>query len=285
MPFVKGRCPKCGKLLAVDDSKKVEVCQFCGGTFVVNESIGKTNGGDGVNAVRINDELIGSIEKGCITTKNKKKSIKIVSIVVCICFVIVLVFLGLTHANLKQIFVQNTTTEKENAVVVYPDDEFTQNVAENDNTIKEEYCEFTDVESNSILSDIYDNGGINEYGPHNVLDSSLTTCWAEGDSGSGQGCYIKLYGDEIVTVNKIEIVNGYSKSEELFYKNNRVKELRISFSDGTEKNIILSGEFSEQPNHIILDEPIQTTYIKFEIISVYKGNLYDDTCISEIVVS
>ncbi len=160
----------------------------------------------------------------------------------------------------------------------------TDDFLENNDTIAIENIEFIDYETNSILSDIYDSGELNKYGPRNVIDFSDSTCWAEGESGFGQGCFIKLYCDE-VAVSEIYITNGYCKSKEIFYKNNRVKEMKISFSDGTEKNVVLSSEYGEHPDHIVLDKPIETTYIKFEIVSVYEGSAYDDTCISEIAVS
>lgn len=39
MPFVQAKCPVCGGMLAVDDTKKAAVCQFCGDAFVVEEAV------------------------------------------------------------------------------------------------------------------------------------------------------------------------------------------------------------------------------------------------------
>lgn len=39
MPFVQAKCPNCGVMLAVDDSKKAAICQFCGDAFVVEEAV------------------------------------------------------------------------------------------------------------------------------------------------------------------------------------------------------------------------------------------------------
>lgn len=43
MPFVPAKCPECGGMLAVDDSKKAAVCQFCGEAFIVQEAINNYN--------------------------------------------------------------------------------------------------------------------------------------------------------------------------------------------------------------------------------------------------
>jgi uncharacterized protein YbaR (Trm112 family) len=39
MPFVQAKCPMCGGMLAVDDTKKAAVCQFCEAAFVVEEAV------------------------------------------------------------------------------------------------------------------------------------------------------------------------------------------------------------------------------------------------------
>ncbi len=43
MPFVQAKCPECGGMLAVDDSKKAAVCQFCGEAFIVREAVNNYN--------------------------------------------------------------------------------------------------------------------------------------------------------------------------------------------------------------------------------------------------
>lgn len=43
MPFVQAKCPECGGMLAVDDSKKAAVCQFCGEAFIVQEAVNNYN--------------------------------------------------------------------------------------------------------------------------------------------------------------------------------------------------------------------------------------------------
>lgn len=43
MPFVQAKCPECGGMLAVDDSKKAVNCQFCGEAFIVQEAVNNYN--------------------------------------------------------------------------------------------------------------------------------------------------------------------------------------------------------------------------------------------------
>lgn len=57
MPFVQAKCPECGGMLAVDNSKKAAICQFCGNAFVVEEAVNNyitnniTNNNFGAGAV------------------------------------------------------------------------------------------------------------------------------------------------------------------------------------------------------------------------------------------
>lgn len=43
MPLVPAKCPECGGMLAVDEEKRLAVCQFCGEPFVVQEAVNNYN--------------------------------------------------------------------------------------------------------------------------------------------------------------------------------------------------------------------------------------------------
>ena len=45
MPFVQGKCPECGGMLAVDNNEKASICLYCGKAFVVKEAINNFNSG------------------------------------------------------------------------------------------------------------------------------------------------------------------------------------------------------------------------------------------------
>lgn len=78
-------------------------------------------------------------------------------------------------------------------------------------------------------------------------------------------------------------MNGYCKSEDLYKKNNRVKNIRIVFSDGTSIDRYLEDEYANY-NLIVLPEPVICNEFYIEITDIYRGTHYDDTCISEIVI-
>lgn len=141
---------------------------------------------------------------------------------------------------------------------------------------------FSSAYASSTLKPISSNGTIYTYDANNVLDNNNKTCWCESVDGTGVGQSITITAVNPQNVGKIMITNGLCSDRESFYKNSRVKECRITLSDGTSFEYTLSGEFSEQPTIIRFNSNMVTTYIKLTILSTYPGSKYSDTCISEI---
>ncbi|QJR21308.1 hypothetical protein BREVNS_0558 [Brevinematales bacterium NS] len=68
------------------------------------------------------------------------------------------------------------------------------------------------------------------YSVKNLLDGDITTVWATRENGGvGEEVIVFFSGSYMVDEWKrgVWIVNGYNKSENLFLKNNRVKEMEI----------------------------------------------------------
>lgn len=113
-----------------------------------------------------------------------------------------------------------------------------------------------------------------------VVDGKLDTGWVEGSPAQGISEYIVITLDRTSRVSGFTIYAGYHKSEELYAKNSRPKEMRIEFSDGTYYDCILYDAFGSQT--VRFDTPKETNQVMFRIISVYPGTKYTDTVISEI---
>lgn len=122
----------------------------------------------------------------------------------------------------------------------------------------------------------------NYYNPQNVLDGRSNTAWTEGVDGYGIGQSISFYADSSQGVCGIKILNGYCKSEELYYKNSRVKKLKLSFSNGHTYAYELPDVFDKY-TVINLNTPEYCTSVTLTILDIYAGTAYDDTCISEIL--
>lgn len=128
-------------------------------------------------------------------------------------------------------------------------------------------------------SELYENN-IN-YSASNVLDGNPATAWCEGANGYGIGESITLTFDGTYQVSNINILNGYHKSTDLYYKNSRPSEISLEFADGSE-NIQLTDSDTDDFYFYVFDKTHESDYVKIIIEDVYAGNKYQDTLISEI---
>ncbi len=145
-----------------------------------------------------------------------------------------------------------------------------------------------------------------EYGEQNLFDHDKNTCWAEGVKGPGLGEYVYL--NIPPEAAGISIINGYAKTDKTFKNNNRVKQVKISLyklflpREGEVTELYTPMRVKELSFYLI--SPLKDSYapqkinfpkewrelinkkgetaLKTEIFSVYKGDKYDDTCLSEI---
>lgn len=133
--------------------------------------------------------------------------------------------------------------------------------------------------------------GQNTYSANNLIDKNPLTAWVEGDSGDGVGNCVHIYLEERAEVSKVSILKGYCKDEERYFNNNRPKEIEIVFlkdnADGSEtvakKSHIFQDNFNSWED-INLAMPVECDRINVFIRSVYFGEKYNDTCISEIEI-
>lgn len=116
--------------------------------------------------------------------------------------------------------------------------------------------------------------------PERLVDEDTSTAWVEGVNGNGEGEYVFINLNDLYSVSGIKIWNGYQKSKDLYFKNARPAEIKLEFSDGTIEQLELQDEFGKgQTFHF---ETRITAYVKMTIISIYEGDKYEDTVISEV---
>ncbi|MBQ0004072.1 MAG: hypothetical protein KBT21_11120, partial [Treponema sp.] len=89
-------------------------------------------------------------------------------------------------------------------------------------------------------------------------------------------CEFKFKTDEI------QILNGYVniKHPMLYLQNNRVKTILI---ESEEPKFSQEYTLEDVVKYNVLKLPARTDKIKITIKDVYKGTLYDDTCLSSII--
>jgi len=175
--------------------------------------------------------------------------------------------------------------------------------------------------TNNIVKSIKTSSQLKgNYAPENLIDKKYNTAWVEGKDGDGIGEWIEFEFNENVLISGISFLNGYTKSQGTFSTNNKVKSYKIDiyrnlggsisvkrYSESSYKTRELRNRMYKDINDhnyfsmldILLDEGYpnmsddidellnefigMTTKIRFTITDVYKGTLYDDTCISEFL--
>ncbi len=143
------------------------------------------------------------------------------------------------------------------------------------------------------------------YSARNLMDNNCKTAWVEANAGFGKNERIKINVTGILS--QVLIVNGFRKSEKTYYENNRVKKIafyvddvrlgEITFPDRPYHQVSMSNildegelincnsEFFKKTSDKTLSSAnafVPENRIVIEILEVYPGTKYNDTCISDI---
>jgi hypothetical protein len=175
------------------------------------------------------------------------------------------------------------------------------------------------IDTTSAYGFAVDKVASTKYGPNNLFDNNLKTCWVTGTSD------IYMLVPQYNRV--LNLFNGYGKSLALYLQNDRPKKLRISFYLGVQPDghaSLMAAEYYLYDPHInqivdlddvmgiqhiaMLDSMFEdqlisidafntfahdigfeinevNPVIKIEVIDTYPGTKYRDVCISELYFS
>ncbi|GAB5533786.1 MAG: hypothetical protein Rubg2KO_00350 [Rubricoccaceae bacterium] len=131
--------------------------------------------------------------------------------------------------------------------------------------------------------------GANTYTTDNLGDGTATTAWVEGVDGNGIGERLHLNIQTVemggsISFRGITLVNGYAKSADLWRKNGRVRSFRL-WVDGEAHHTLDLADVM-RPQSFDFDLRVRSgSLIELEILDVYPGSRYEDTAISELVLS
>lgn len=164
--------------------------------------------------------------------------------------------------------------------------------------------DFWQLEEISVSSELPDNDDY-DYDKWNLFGGNRTSAWAEGAPGDGTGEWIEIDLPENFDLGCIGIINGYQRSRETYEANGRVAQVlcTITFADGEvyEKVIDIVKDSEDLSWDSIATDPCSgfdiiwtsgfhgspyrvTESVRLEILSTYPGNIYNDLCISELVI-
>lgn len=149
------------------------------------------------------------------------------------------------------------------------------------------------------------------YCADNACQENRELAWAEGAEGVGIGEYIAydqivfsqslkessgnrifragIYGDDgYIDYTQICIVNGYARDEQVWQENGRVKTFMMYVDDQLYARLELEDTINPQyftiPQGGIRVANGEEVTFKFVIEEVYPGTVYEDTCITGLVV-
>ena len=143
--------------------------------------------------------------------------------------------------------------------------------------LNESDTKFIDPE---ITADSYLTEGNTKYLPERLRNTEPGTPWCEGKPGDGIGSIITLKGNK--EFSTLIISNGFDSAKKQNYtNNNRVKEIRITNLNN--KKNLLTTELPDSPQPFEIKLPFSSDYVQIEILSVYKGEKYEDTCLNYIL--
>lgn len=118
------------------------------------------------------------------------------------------------------------------------------------------------------------------YGPENLFDGSNRTAWCEGVRGNGEGQEIYIRIEDGIPFRRLLIYNGYAKSADTYRNNGRVRTIDVFTDRGDQIRTVLPDTSSEVV--INLPGPIEYHKLRIQIVDVYPGSKYQDTCINLI---
>lgn len=137
----------------------------------------------------------------------------------------------------------------------------------------------------SYASSSLEQEGDLAYDIEKIHDGRMDTAWVEGVDGNGIGEFFEIRFDSITPMTDITIWNGYMKNNYLYYSNNRAKKLKLYINNIA--YAILELEDSRAPQRFDVEliqkfEWENELVLKFEILEIYQGSKWDDTCITDI---
>ncbi|MGC9365433.1 MAG: NADase-type glycan-binding domain-containing protein [bacterium] len=154
----------------------------------------------------------------------------------------------------------------------------------------------------SASSSLSPQSGIN-YIPENLVDGLFSTAWVEGIRGQGEGEVIEVELEDFM-VGWIGIINGYTKSDQAYQENSRIKSLvmNLYLDEEYSSSRMLSNPIQVELEDIGCSEICDLNFAKYaqplfshgmglpivrielEIIDVYPGSKYEDAAVSELII-
>ena len=119
------------------------------------------------------------------------------------------------------------------------------------------------------------------YKAENLGITDLYKPWIEGKTDSGIGEKIEIFSPQ-KNITALVISNGFvSRKKATYYNNNRIKVLKVINKQNPSEIQELNLPDTARP--VEYELKFNSKKIELEIVSIYKGEKYDDTCLNFIL--
>jgi hypothetical protein len=128
--------------------------------------------------------------------------------------------------------------------------------------------------------------GAERHPPDHAFDGNPDTAWQEGGGRAGQGAWVEARLAAERRIREIQFSTGYDavspKYGDLFVLNRHVKRMHFVFDGRT----TISREVADTEREIDMkDLNVTATTIRLVVDEVYRGDRWQDICISEVQIS
>lgn len=121
------------------------------------------------------------------------------------------------------------------------------------------------------------------YTPDMMIDGDTATAWNVRKPYNGLGATATFTLKQRSKVKACKIMNGYDKSQLIYYRNNRIKSCTFTFDDGSET--VTLKDLYNQYQTVTFSKTHTTKTVKIKINTIYHGTRYIDCAVSEISFS
>lgn len=131
---------------------------------------------------------------------------------------------------------------------------------------------------NVTASSVLPPQGNNDYKPENTLDGQQWTAWNEAAPGDGAEESLLYQFDHQRDLERIDIVNGYAKSSQVYVQNARIRLARITTERGS--TTVMLKDLATWQKLRISKGP--TDFLRLQILEVYPGITYHDCAVTDV---
>lgn len=137
-------------------------------------------------------------------------------------------------------------------------------------------ADIQEVTQSSVLGNNSDGSVNNAW---MALDGKDSSCWQEGVTGSGIGETMEVYLNRKQQISYLTFRLGNWLDDMYYYGNNRPKTLSITLGDVTRQ---VTFPDARQEFVVLVDPAVSADMIQIQIDDVYRGDKWDDTCITDV---